>query len=119
MTQRETLERLRIMFVASEILFFLNAFRTKDYDRAVMGCETQCREQLLERLCDVLIERTDDYHRMIDHLKKCTNGVNSYLGIKSMKYLNAELCASNLLYDIESLERPLIINDPSTLSEDF
>lgn len=119
MTQIENYKQLKIKYVASEILLFLTAFETDDYEKAIMGCTTQCREQLMEELSDALAEKSGRYFEVIEYLKKRAHGETRYLGMKKFKRLDAELLASNILYEIESLDRPIHINKPSTLPEDF
>lgn len=119
MTQRKVFEDIRINAVASQCIQYLMIFQTEEYDQAVMGCGTQCREELILMLHDILSNKNEDYYRLVKYLTRCACGSEDVFGVKARNHISGEQYASNLLYEIEALDRPIYIARHSTLPDDF
>lgn len=112
--ERETLEGLRIIYTASEVLLYLWVFRTEIHDDLVEKSDTITKEEVLQNICDILIERSDDYFELCFFLEKEADGEDSILGITSQEhYMTRKQFAAQILCHLKNLYKPLYISSGS------
>lgn len=108
--ERENLEGLRVIYIASEILLYLWVFRTEAHDELVKKSDTYTKEEVLQNICDVLTEREDNYFELCDFLEKETGGEECTLGLRSqVNYMAKKQFAAQILCHAERLSKPLDI----------
>lgn len=87
------LKELRILHTASQFLFYLMTFRTEDFQRTMCDSGIQSKEELLQVLCDVLVEKGEDYNALTDYLEDEANGSYSLFGIRSTEFIQRTVCS--------------------------
>lgn len=105
-----TMEGLRILYVASEILFYLRAFDVEAYDAFILQTDSWRKEEAMQEICDALIKKDGSYYAITDFLEKAADGGECILGIDSMKELTGKQAAANVLNDILYLDNPISIS---------
>lgn len=113
-----TLEGLRILYVGSECLFYLWAFKNDKHDELVMKTNSWRREEVLQSICDALIKQDSGYDALLDFFEKEADGENCTLGISSQTEVTRKQLAAQIINDIECLNK-LIIIKPGGPPEDF
>lgn len=104
------LEDGRIYYVASKILYFLFVFKTETLDDLIYESDTCTLEEVLEHICDTLIESGDSFDELCNFLDREADDEDSTLGIVSQRnHLARKQFAANILSDIEWLYTPLDI----------
>lgn len=108
--ERENLEGLRILYTASEILFYLWVFKTETHDELVKKSDSWTKEEVLQNICDVLLERGNDYFELCDFLGRETGGEYCVLGFCCQpNFLSKKQFAAQILAHVERLNIPIDI----------
>jgi len=104
------LEGLRILYVSSKFLFYLQAFDVEMHDTLVLQTASWQKEEVLEKVCDALIQKNSDYDTIVDFLMEAADGEECTLGIESIEKLTGKQLAASILNDILYLDNPIVIS---------
>lgn len=114
---------LRILYVASQCVFYFMTFRTENFESLVgPTCKYEDKEELMEYFYDILSDKGDDYNKLIDFLAEEVDEAQDNLicGIFSISQLTSGQYAANILIEIEVLDRPTVKMGPTTnMADEF
>lgn len=114
---------LRILYVASQCVFYFMTFRTENFESLVgPTCKYEDKEELIEYFYDILSDKGDDYSKLIDFLEEEVDEAQDNLicGIFSISQLTSGQYAANILIEIEVLDRPMVKMGPTTnIADEF
>lgn len=114
---------LRILYVASQCLFFIMTFNTENFELMV-GREKKYhdKEALLVYLYEIIREKDEDYRDLIFYLEEYVDDAHDTLtfGVYNIAILTKGQYAANLLLDFEVLKRPFSYpKAPCHLADEF
>ena len=99
---------LKILFVASECVFYIMTFKTENFE-ALVGRNRKYadKEELMEYFYTVLSEKNDEYYDLINYLSEDVDEAQDNLicGRMNMAHIAKGQFASNILVEIELLDK--------------
>lgn len=116
-------KKLRILYVASQCLFYFLTFRVEEYEDACKdNPKYKTKEDVLRDLYDILLKKEDRYYELVSYFKNETDLAQDelVLGIYSVSELTRCEFAENVLVEIELLDKPMTSTKThSNMPEDF
>ena len=114
---------LSLFYVSSLCLFYFLTFAVEDYEKLVADYSWyESKEDILGFFYNILSEKGDEYYELISYFEDEIDSVQGsmMLGISSVSQLTRAQYASNILVEIELLDKPFVsMKSRSNMPEDF